>query len=136
MNRLPVPSFSHHYLHSQGQFYLLSHYHHNPRRTYPRTPSPHHRPPLEVTWRPPQTCLHYDALYYGIYEYLRAPPTITLLASAQAYLAGLIRSREMLLCVDGEYVLQCHRILWVREWINAIPFDNDACSDADTVDTD
>ena len=124
MNR----SFSHHYLHSQGQFYLLS-----PHHTYPRTPNP--RPPLEVTWRPPQTCLHYDTLYYGIYEYLRAPPDAAFLANAQAYLASLIRSRGMLLRIDGEYVLQCDRILWVQEWIKAVPFDTDACSDADTVDT-
>jgi hypothetical protein len=119
-------SFSHHYLHTQ--FYMLPH---RPRRPEPPTPSP----PPEVTWRPPQTRLHYNALYYGIYEYLRAPPDAAFLANAQAYLASLIRSRGMLLRIDGEYVLQCDRILWVQEWIKAVPFDTDACSDADTVDT-
>ena len=135
MNRFISQGLSRHYV--QNEFSIT---HHAPRRFDP--PSTHYhqwqqlaaRPTLEVAWRPPQTHLHYDRLYYGIYEYLREPPTFGHLTDAQAYLQGLIRSRDLFELRTDEYRLQCHHILWVQEWIKAVPYDTDECSDADTVE--
>jgi hypothetical protein len=86
----------------------------------------------EVTWRPPQIHLHYNELYIGIYEYLRAPPNRRHEAAALVYLADIQQSNHYPLSANVHYI-QNHRILWIREWLKALPFDAGECSDAETV---
>ena len=66
-----------------------------------------------VSWRPPQTGLHYADLYRGIWEFLRRPPTRELEPRAREYLRAL---REW---PYGS--LQQDRILWVQMWLRALP---------------
>jgi hypothetical protein len=87
---------------------------------------------VEVSWRPPQTHLHYNALYCGIYEYLRAPPDPDRRAEAVAYLMDLQENSIRYPLIPQMRVLQEHRILWVLEWLGAMP--EDCASDADTVE--
>ena len=84
------------------------------------------RPDLTVTWRPPQQFLHYQDLYWGIYEYLRAPPVHEKRCKAVSYLSDLNNGYR-----SYQLTLQYHRILWTREWLKT--FD-DSDSDADTVE--
>ena len=89
------------------------------------------RPAVQVTWRPPQTYLHYNELYAGIYEYLREPPAHQHKAAAQEYLTNLRESNFFPLASNPSYI-QNHRIRWVQEWLKALPEDQDECSDAET----
>jgi hypothetical protein len=95
-------------------------------------PSTLNRAPVECTWRPPQTFLHYNALYAGIYEYLRAPPDHNYKGRALRYLEG-IRESNMHPYSTNPHYIQNHRILWIQEWLKALPNDQDECSDAETV---
>jgi hypothetical protein len=70
-----------------------------------------------VSWRPPQTKLHYVELYRAIWEYLRMPPARELEARARDYLRVLL---------DWPHTeLQRDRILWVRAWIDGIPMEEE-----------
>lgn len=106
--------------------YVYQYHHH----TYPSHYNQHQ---IEVTWRPPQTFLHYQRLYWGIDCYLRAPPIPERLADAQQYLQALIESRQLMTHYCEQRALQDNRIRWVREWIRATPTDCGECSDAETV---
>ena len=64
-----------------------------------------------VAWRPLDKDLHYTALYFGIYEYLRAPPCLDFLARAEDYLRSLLQFPHA--------PMQQHRIRWTRRWIDA-----------------
>jgi hypothetical protein len=86
---------------------------------------------VEVTWRPPQTFLHYNELYRGIYEYLRAPPSNDKRGVAIQYLND-IRANNTFPSNPWNFI-QHHRIIWIEEWLNALPDDSDECSDAETV---
>jgi hypothetical protein len=88
--------------------------------------------PVQVTWRPPQTFLHYEELYRGIPEYLRAPPVGTYATAAVNYLGAIYRNifPDM---PSHLHCLQNHRVLWIREWLYALPDDASECSDTDTV---
>jgi hypothetical protein len=88
----------------------------------------------EVSWRPPQTYLHYHLLYCSIYEYLRAPPTNQHRADAAEYLVGLQGNLARCNLISSEHRLQVHRIIWTLEWLKALPDDSGECSDADTVE--
>jgi hypothetical protein len=92
---------------------------------------PHHQQ-VEVTWRPPQTHLHYTALYCGIYEYLRAPPANRYRTQALTYLDA-IHANNNAHYRDNVRHMQNHRILWIREWLKSLPDDDGECSDAETV---
>lgn len=85
-------------------------------------------PPMFVSWKPPQRFLHYEALYRGLYEFLREPPDYSQLSRAVRYL------HRLKACYHPSNVLQFHRILWVQAWLDAIPdpLDSDL-SDAETV---
>ena len=66
-----------------------------------------------------QRYLHYQELYCGICEYLRAPP-------ANLYLQDLRRNYN-----PGQaMVLQLHRIRWTADWLEAL---DEPDSDTDTV---
>lgn len=114
-----------------------------------RPPPPHHRwPPtavrllplpallqaeaVEVTWRPPQRHLHYDALYRGIFEFLRAPPNNRYREAALRYLSVLRDNTTPQLRPDIAE-MQAHRVQWTLAWFQALPDDSDECSDAETV---
>ena len=86
------------------------------------------------TWLPPQTHLHYQALYRGIYEYLRAPPSPVYHERANAYLVDLIANYHRP-SISQAHPLQYHRILWTRAWLHALQQDLlvDYQSDAETV---
>ena len=86
----------------------------------------------EVTWRPPQVYLHYNELYVGIFEYLRAPPNKHYEAAALTYLSGIRRNNIYPFSANTHYI-QNHRILWIQEWLKALPDDTGECSDAETV---
>jgi hypothetical protein len=90
----------------------------------------------EINWRPPQTHLHYHALYCGIYEFLREPPSRSFRNAAVEYLMKLQRSRTEYQLIPSERRLQEHRIAWVLEWLKAMPDDegDDSASDADTAE--
>ena len=66
-----------------------------------------------VSWRPPQTHLHYNELYRGVWEYLREPPRRDFEAKARKYLLQLRRTTS----------LERDRIEWVNEWINQLPVE-------------
>ena len=68
-----------------------------------------------VSWRPPQTRLHYGELYRSVWEYLRRPPRREFEARAREYLRILLQWTH----TD----LQRDRILWVRAWIDGIPME-------------
>jgi hypothetical protein len=87
---------------------------------------------VDVTWRPPQIFLHYDGLYRGIYEYLRAPPSNEKREAALQYLSD-IRENNPPHPLNPYNFIQHHRILWIVEWIKALPDDSGECSDAETV---
>ena len=96
--------------------------------------SPLNRRPIEVTWRPPYDFLHYNDLYYGLYEYLRAPPAPEFKDEATNYLADLRRNSLMFDLIPEIRRLQNDRIIWVVEWLKAVPNNTEDCSDADTVE--
>ena len=73
----------------------------------------------KVEWRPPQTDLHYPALYAGIWEYLRRPPTLARKTDAQEYLAILL-SNTVNPSHSPRAQLQRDRILWVRAWLTSL----------------
>jgi hypothetical protein len=79
---------------------------------------------ITPTWRPPARFLHYQALYHGIYDYLRAPPSHAFHSPALLYLQELQASYHPL------NVLQLHRILWVEAWLSAL---GEPDSDAETI---
>ncbi len=83
-------------------------------------------PDIQVTWRPPHHLrfLHYQDLYRGIYEYLRAQPSRTYQSRAIKYL------HDLQACFHSGNVLQGHRILWVQAWLDAL---GEPDSDEDTV---
>ena len=82
---------------------------------------------LEPTWLPPHIHLHYQALYHGIYEWLRAPPSYIYHDRATEYLADLVA------CYDPINVLQYHRIQWTSAWLRVLLLQDGHDSDADTV---
>lgn len=86
---------------------------------------------LHPTWLPPQPHLHYQALYYGIYEFLRAPPSHVYHDRAVDYLLSLLANYQ-----TSRNVMQSHRILWTREWLDALQYQDELDSDADTVNGD
>jgi hypothetical protein len=93
-------------------------------------------PNVQVTWRPNLHRLHYEELYRGLPEYVRAAPVLAMRADAVNYLRAL---RPGKLWVHNP--LQMDRIAWVRRWIAALPLyyyyddvDDDDISDAETVD--
>lgn len=88
--------------------------------------------PVQVTWRPPQQYLQYNELYRGIPEYLRAPPTGNYREAAMIYLGDIHRNNHLPMKANPHYI-QNHRILWIREWLQALPDDASECSDTDTV---
>ena len=71
-----------------------------------------------VEWRPPQTHLHYTALYVGICEYLRMPPTPARMQDAQEYLSSLIFNTVPSQSPIAQ--LQRDRVTWVREWLKTL----------------
>ena len=81
---------------------------------------------IEPSWLPPQPHLHYQSLYRGIYEWLRAPPSYVYHERAAEYLSALLT------CYYPANVLQYHRIQWTTAWLNALVQDGYG-SDADTV---
>ena len=87
----------------------------------------HYLPDLNPTWRPPQQYLHYQELYHGIYEFLRATPSHIYHDRAVDYLMNLLA------CYHTTNVMQGHRILWTREWLDALQTQDEQDSDADTV---
>ena len=92
------------------------------------------RSSIEVTWRPPLTFLHYNELYHGVYEYLRAPPVPELRSVAVEYLADLQYNYNAFDLIPNVRRLQGDRITWVREWLKAMPELSGDYSDADTVE--
>lgn len=78
-----------------------------------------------VSWRPQAAGLHYQALYRGVYEWLRAPPRAELRGRAEEYLVAL---------GDGTYggQLQRDRIRWTQEWLRELE-DEQYWSDSETV---
>jgi hypothetical protein len=68
-----------------------------------------------VSWRPPQTTLHYAELYRGIWEFLRMPPRRELEPRAKEYLRKLH---------EWPYgLLQRDRVAWVEAWLAALPME-------------
>jgi hypothetical protein len=82
-------------------------------------------PDIQVTWRPAQRFLHYQALYRGVYEYLRSPPDIIHFSRAVRYL------RVLQACYHPSNTLQQHRILWTQSWLDELDYPEN--SDAETV---
>jgi hypothetical protein len=73
-----------------------------------------------------QRYLHYQELYCGICEYLRAPPDNLYHSRALLYLQDLRRNYN-----PGQtMVLQLHRIRWTEDWLEAL---DEPDSDTDTV---
>ena len=70
-----------------------------------------------VTWRPPQASLHYGELYRGLWEFVRKPPRREAEPRGREYLATL--------CEWPHGRLQCDRIRWVREWLDALPAEEE-----------
>jgi hypothetical protein len=64
--------------------------------------------------------LHYPALYVGIWEYLRKPPTLARKNDAQEYLASLLRNTVHPNYDSPRAQLQRDRILWVRAWLASL----------------
>jgi hypothetical protein len=87
---------------------------------------------VAVTWRPPQRHLHYDALYRGIFEFLRAPPNNRYREAALRYLSIIRENINPQLRPDIAK-LQAHRVQWTLAWFQALPDNSDDCSDAETV---
>jgi hypothetical protein len=86
---------------------------------------------VAVSWRPPQTYLHYNELYCGIYEYLRAPPANQYRAQALEYMVN-IQQNSIIRLPEEVSRMQRHRIAWIREWLKALPCNEQECSDAET----
>jgi hypothetical protein len=91
--------------------YMLNQYH-------PRYPD------ITPNWRPAPRYMHYQALYRGIFEYLREPPSHAHHSDALLYL------QRLQACHHPSNVLQTHRIRWVMAWLDAL---GEPDSDADTV---
>ncbi len=74
---------------------------------------------------------HYQELYRGVYEWLRAPPSLAYRARARAFLV------ELMACYHPFNMVQGHRIQWTREWLEALARDSagddEHDSDADIV---
>jgi len=60
-------------------------------------------------WRPASTLLHYNALYMGVYEFLREYPNLDHEGFIRDYLADLEKYPNS--------PMQQHRILWTKEWL-------------------
>lgn len=89
----------------------------------------HHLADLNPDWRPSRHPeLHYQALYRGVYEFLRVPPTVEYAPRASRYLDTLHKSRH------GNNLLQLDRIRWTEAWI--LEVDEGDLSDAETVSGD
>ena len=99
----------------------------------PGSSPPNHRN-IDISWRPPLTYLHYNELYCGIYEYLRAPPDPQFRESAVEYLMDLQQNSVMYNLIPKIRRLQTDRIMWVLEWLKAMPECPEVSSDADTVE--
>ncbi len=80
---------------------------------------------VQVNWRPPQTYLHYPALYRGVYEFLREPPDRRHFLRTWRYLRALKK------CYHPDNILQRHRILWTQAWLDQL--DDPEDSGAETV---
>ena len=87
--------------------------------------------PLDILWRPPQIHLHYYDLYAGICEFLRKPPDNRHRTDALLYLEVIRRNNIPPFKSNPNYI-QNHRILWIKEWLKALPDDTADCSDAET----
>ena len=86
---------------------------------------------VEVTWRPPQTLLHYNELYLGIFEYLRAPPNDDFREDALDYLGSIIENNGVSYHPSVRR-MQFHRIMWIHEWLKVL-HERDELSESDTV---
>lgn len=92
------------------------------------------RQPIDpITWRPQQLHLHYNELYMGIYEWLRAPPCLSRKNEALQYLASLRQSLQHMQFECEVRTLQQHRVQWTEEWLACLQ-QEDSMSDADTED--
>ena len=69
----------------------------------------------------------------GIYEYLRAPPNRRHETAAREYLASVQQSAVDMLYSMELHTIQTHRVIWILEWLRALPDDTNECSDAETV---
>lgn len=87
----------------------------------------------EITWLPPQRYLHYTALYFGIYEWLRAPPSFSRRNQAQLYLTSLRQNLQQIPHGCEIREMQVHRIDWTTAWLACL-LREDVMSDADTDD--
>jgi hypothetical protein len=84
-------------------------------------------PDIQVTWKPPgKPFLCYQALYRGIYEYLRETPDHSHHSQALVYLRSL---KACYTPTMGE-TLQLHRIMWTEAWLDDL---GEPDSDAETV---
>ena len=88
---------------------------------------------VPITWRPPPRYLHYDKLYMGIYEWLRAPPTLSRKNAALEYLTSLRRNILLITTPSEIRDLQRHRIEWTEAWLTCLQSGDDM-SEADTDD--
>ena len=84
---------------------------------------------VEVTWRPRDGSLHYQALYRGIWEYLRAPPSNHRKMDAWRYLAELTSGYKR-----WATPLQRDRIRWTRAWLKMLE-DEDSGAETDERDS-
>ena len=74
-----------------------------------------------VTWRPPETHLHYPELYAGVYEYLREAPVSGREVEARAYLQALNLNLNAYQTLPYDFGgLQRDRIAWVRAWLRQL----------------
>jgi hypothetical protein len=88
-------------------------------------------PDIQVTWSPPgKTFLRYQALYRGIYEYLREAPESSHRSKALRYLCSLKACYNPTPYKSYYETLQWHRILWTEAWLDSL---EDVDSDAETV---
>ena len=81
--------------------------------------------PVEVTWLPPHEDLHYQALYRGLWDYMRAPPSEANKGRALQYLGDLLSG------YSPHNWLQRDRIRWTRAWLRELDGE-DECSDCET----
>lgn len=81
---------------------------------------------LNPNWTPPgKPGLRYQALYRGVYEYLREPPVMARVPDAVRYL------RQLRKCYHPSNALQRDRIAWTLAWLDAVAVPDD--SDDETV---
>lgn len=79
-------------------------------------------PDVSVRWSPRGGVgLDYQALYRGLYEFLREPPERSRVSQATRYL------RKLEMCYHPSNHLQRDRIRWTRMWLDAVedPLDSD-----------